>query len=58
MNNYQGPSDNRALSGQLVPAGQAVPAVAQPYGPLGGYGYGGAAAEGPEPFGLNLLETA
>ena len=54
MNNYQGPSDNRASRGQLVPAAQAVPAVIQPYGPLAGYGAG--VAEGPEPFGLNLLE--
>src|SRR5262249_7653212 len=54
VNNHQGPSNNRASRGQLVPAVQAVPVLRQPYGPLAGYGYGPGVTDGPEPFGLNL----
>lgn len=43
------------MGGQLIPAVQTVPAVPELYGSLPGYP-GGMAADGPELFGLNLID--
>ena len=54
MNNHQAnePNENAGKAGSLVPFTQSVPALRDPYGPLG---YPAGVPETPEPMGLNFL---